>query len=124
MRGSAEIRNLPTNSQAADYSANHMKRKTEKLVSYTLDTLPQLTEADIAHLKRLAAMPDSEIDLSDIPELPAEAWKNAVRRLFYRPVKQQITARIDSDVLHWLKSQGKGYQSRMNEVLRREMMKR
>jgi uncharacterized protein (DUF4415 family) len=38
------------------------------------------------------------------------------------PVKQQITARLDSDVLHWLKSQGKGYQSRMNEILRKEML--
>jgi uncharacterized protein (DUF4415 family) len=95
-----------------------------KMVSYTLDTLPPLTEADRRQLRKIAAMPDSEIDTSDIPELTEEQWKNAVRGRFYRPVKQQITARIDSDVLHWLKSQGKGYQSRMNEILRREMMKR
>ena len=95
-----------------------------KMVSYTLETLPPLTEAQIANLKRLAEMPDSEIDTSDIPELTDEQWKNAVRGRFYRPVKQQITARLDSDVLHWLKSQGKGYQSRMNEILRREMLKR
>ena len=95
-----------------------------KMVRYTLATLPPLTEEEIASLKRLAEMPDSEIDTSDIPELTDEQWKNAKRRSFYRPVKQQITARLDSDVLHWLKSQGKGYQSRMNEILRREMMKR
>ena len=95
-----------------------------KMVSYTLETLPPLTEAQIANLKRLAEMPDSEIDTSDIPEPTDEQWKNAVRGRFYRPVKQQITARLDSDVLHWLKSQGKGYQSRMNEILRREMLKR
>ena len=40
----------------------------------------------------------------------------------YRPVKKQITARVDADVLAWLKSQGKGYQSRMNAILRREML--
>jgi uncharacterized protein (DUF4415 family) len=95
-----------------------------KMVSYTLDTLPPLTEADRRQLRKIAEMPDSEIDTSDIPELTEEQWKNAVRGRFYRPVKQQITARLDSDVLHWLKSQGKGYQSRMNEILRREMMKR
>jgi uncharacterized protein (DUF4415 family) len=95
-----------------------------KIVSYTLDTLPPLTEADRRQLRKIAEMPDSEIDTSDIPELTDEQWKNAVRGRFYRPVKQQITARLDSDVLHWLKSQGKGYQSRMNDILRREMMKR
>ena len=41
---------------------------------------------------------------------------------FTAPVKQQITARLDSDVLHWRKSQGEGYQSRMNEILRKEML--
>ena len=47
-----------------------------------------------------------------------------MRGRFYRPRKQQITARLDGDVLHRLKSQGKGYQSRVNEILRREMLKR
>jgi uncharacterized protein (DUF4415 family) len=93
-----------------------------KIVRYTLDSLPPLTEAQIENLKRLAARPDSEIDTSDIPELPPEAWKNAKRGLFYRPVKRQITARVDADVLEWLKSQGKGYQSRINAILRREML--
>ena len=40
----------------------------------------------------------------------------------YRPIKKQITARVDADVLAWLKSQGKGYQSRINAILRREML--
>jgi uncharacterized protein (DUF4415 family) len=93
-----------------------------KMVSYTLDTLPELTEADHARMKALAALPDSEIDLSDAPELTDEQWKNAVRGNFYRPVKRQITARVDADVLEWLKSQGKGYQSRINAILRREML--
>ena len=95
--------------------------KTKK-ISYTLETLPPLTEAQRANLKALAARPDSEIDTSDIPELTDEQWKNAKRGHFYRPVKRQITARVDADVLEWLKAQGKGYQSRINAILRREML--
>jgi uncharacterized protein (DUF4415 family) len=93
-----------------------------KMVSYTLETLPPLTEAQRANLKALAARPDSEIDLSDAPEMTDEEWKNAERGHFYRPVKRQITARVDADVLEWLKAQGKGYQSRINAILRREML--
>jgi len=58
------------------------------MVSYTPETLPPLTEAQIANLKRLAALPDSEIDTSDIPELTAEQWRHAVRGRFYRQVKR------------------------------------
>jgi uncharacterized protein (DUF4415 family) len=93
-----------------------------KMVSYTPETLPRLTKADRAKLKALAARPDSEIDTSDIPEMTDEQWKHARRGHFYRPRKQQITARVDADVLNWLKSQGKGYQSRINTILRREML--
>jgi uncharacterized protein (DUF4415 family) len=96
-----------------------MKKKS---VSYSLDTLPPLTDAQRADLEILARQPDSEIDLSDIPELTEEQWNIAVRRNIYRPVKHQITARIDADVLDWLKSQGRGYQSRINAILRREML--
>ena len=93
-----------------------------KIVSYTLDTLPPMTEERLAKLEALAARPDSEIDFSDIPELTEEQWKTAVRGNFYRPVKRQITARGDADVLEGLKAQGKGYQSRINAILRREML--
>ncbi len=96
-----------------------MKTKT---VSYTLDTLPPLSEAQEANLKALAARPESEIDFSDIPPVTEEQWKHARRGEFYRPVKRQITARVDADVLEWLKGQGKGYQSRINAILRREML--
>ena len=93
-----------------------------KMVSYTLETLPPMTEARRAKLRTLGLRPDSEIDFSDIPEMTDEEWKNAERGNFYRPVKRQITARVDADVLDWLKSQGKGYQSRINDILRREML--
>ena len=93
-----------------------------KRVSYTLDTLPPLTDKQRDNLKALAERPDSEIDTSDISASSDEPLANAVRGRFYRPVKQQITARVDADVLDWLKSQGKGYQGRMNAILRREML--
>ena len=93
-----------------------------KMVSYTLETLPPMTETRRAKLRALAARSDSEIDLTDIPEMTDEQWKNAERGHFYRPVKRQITARVDADVLAWLKAQGKGYQSRINAILRREML--
>ena len=94
----------------------------KKIVSYYLDSLPPLTEAQKANLKALAARPESEIDYSDIPAVIKERWKHARRGEFYRPVKRQITARLDADVLDWLKGQGKGYQSRINAILRREML--
>jgi uncharacterized protein (DUF4415 family) len=87
-----------------------------------LDNLPPLTDADRAQLKKLADMPDSEIDFSDIPELTEEFWKNAVRGRFYKPTKQATTVRFDTDVLAWLKAQGKGYQTRMNAILREAML--
>lgn len=96
-----------------------MKKKT---VSYTLETLPPLTRAQQARLRSLATRPESEINLNDDPEMTAEEWKRAERGNFYRPVKRQITARVDADVLDWLKSYGKGYQSRLNAILRREML--
>ena len=97
---------------------------SKPMVKYELDLSdpPALTAAQKEELKALAAMPDSEIDLSDIPELDESFWKNAVRNPFYRPTKTSTTVRIDSDVLAWLRSQGKGYQSRINAILRREML--
>ncbi len=96
-----------------------------KMVSFTLDLdgpRPPLTEAQKKRFDVLRNMPDSEIDSSDIPPLDEKFWKNAVRNPFYKPTKTSTTVRIDSDVLHWLRAQGKGYQSRINAILRREML--
>ena len=93
-----------------------------EMVSYTWETLPRPTEEEIERMKRLADDPDFKVDTSDIPEWTEAQWKNAVRGDLYRPVKRQITARVDADVLDWLKAQGKGYQSRINAILRREML--
>lgn len=83
----------------------------------------QLSDKQIAMLKALADKPDEDIDLSDIPESGDDAWKNAVPGEFFRPIKKQITVRIDADVLAWLKSSGNGYQTRLNQVLREAMEK-
>jgi uncharacterized protein (DUF4415 family) len=83
---------------------------------------PALTKAQRAEIKALRAKPESAIDYSEIPPLTDAFWKNAVRNPFYRPKKTSTTVRIDSDVLLWLRSRGKGYQSRINAILRREML--
>ncbi|MEO0566880.1 MAG: BrnA antitoxin family protein [Pseudomonadota bacterium] len=93
-----------------------------KKVEHTLDTLPPLTEAQKADLKRLAALPDAEIDTTDIPELTDAQLAEMKRPEHFRPIKKQITARLDADVLAWLKAGGKGYQSRMNAILRKAML--
>jgi uncharacterized protein (DUF4415 family) len=97
---------------------------SKKLVKHTIDlTNPQsLSKKQKAELATVAARPDSEIDYSDIPPLSEEFWKNAVRGKYYKPVKKSTTVRIDSDVLAWLRAQGKGYQSRINAILRRKML--
>ena len=82
----------------------------------------RLTEKDKRELAKLAALPDSDIDYSDIPPLTEKFWKNAIRNPLYRPRKQQVTLRIDADVLAWLRRQGKGYQSRLNALLRNAMI--
>jgi uncharacterized protein (DUF4415 family) len=82
----------------------------------------KLTPESKRKLAELAERPDSEIDFSDIPPLPESFWKNAVRNPFYRPVKQQLTVRLDADVVAWLRRKGRGYQTRLNQVLRKAML--
>jgi uncharacterized protein (DUF4415 family) len=50
-------------------------------------------------------------------------WAKAARNPFYRPTKTAMSLRIDSDVLAWLKSQGRGYQTRLNAILRAAMLR-
>jgi uncharacterized protein (DUF4415 family) len=81
-----------------------------------------LTAKQKRELAALAALPDSQIDTSDIPELPLIVWKDAVRGRFYRPLKQAVSLRLDADVVAWLKKAGKGYQTRANRILRQRML--
>jgi uncharacterized protein (DUF4415 family) len=57
----------------------------------------------------------------DAPQLPPDYWANAVIGKYYRPLKTQISLRIDNEVLDWLKSKGHGHLSRINEILRERM---
>ncbi len=88
-----------------------------------LDNPSPLTAQQHDELKALANMPDESIDYSDIPPLTDAFWKNAIKNPFYKPTKTSTTVRVDSDVLAWLKSQGKGYQTRINAILREEMIR-
>ncbi len=82
-----------------------------------------MTPARRRKLAELAARPDSEIDYSDIPALPDTFWQNAVRNPFYRPLKRQLTIRLDADVYAWLRRERRGYQTRLNAVLRDAMLR-
>ena len=94
----------------------------KKTVRKTLADNPMAAAAK-RKLAKLAKRSDREIDLSDIPELSDKFWQKAVRNPFYRPVKKQLTLRLDADVIAWLRQQGNGYQSRANALLRDAMLK-
>ena len=81
-----------------------------------------LTElpADIqAQMRALEALPDDQVDITDAPEI--RDWSDARRGVFYRPVQQQITLRLDADIIAWFKARapnGRGYQTDINGALR------
>jgi uncharacterized protein (DUF4415 family) len=92
-------------------------RQERRLSANALFTTP-VTDKQRRELWRLAARPDSQIDFSDAPEGSPRA--SDVGR-FYRPIKQLVSLRVDTDVLAWFRGRGKKYQTYMNEVLLREM---
>jgi uncharacterized protein (DUF4415 family) len=67
-------------------------------------------------LARIDLMRDADIDYSDIPRLDKTFLKKAMTA--WPPAKKQLTIRLDADVLDWLKRHGKGYQTRINRILR------
>lgn len=73
-------------------------------------------DRDQTDWKRLDAMTDDDINCSDIDELDAEFFKNA--EVVMPPEKKHVSIRLDADMLEWMKAQGKGYQSRINAILR------
>lgn len=83
---------------------------------------PTLTKS-LTDWERLDALTDEEIDFSDSPEITPEMFATAVvkRGLELRPTKEQVTLRIDSDVLAWFRQQGRGYQTNINALLRAYM---
>lgn len=85
---------------------------------------PERPDPDmLAQLRAVADMPDEAIDLTD-PDAPEVLdWAGSVRGKFYRPVKTLKSLRVDSDVLAYFQSQGPGYQTRINQILRDEMLR-
>lgn len=78
-----------------------------------------LAAAQAAELAALAALPEAKIDTRDIPQ--QLDWSGARRGVFYRPVKRQLTLRLDADLIAWFKDRapgGEGYQTRINRALR------
>jgi uncharacterized protein (DUF4415 family) len=98
------------------------KASMAKMVTVEHTRGKPLTAKQQRELASLAALPDDQIDTTDLPELPPGAWKNTARGLFYRPFKQAVSLRLDSDIVAWLKKQGRGYQTRANRILRERML--
>jgi uncharacterized protein (DUF4415 family) len=90
------------------------------MVSYTPETMPPVSQEE---WDRLAAIKDEDIDYSDIPPLDTLSLrpKPLVDRGMYKPVKVALTCRLDADIVAWLKQGGKGYQTRLNAILRQVM---
>ena len=96
-----------------------MKMKKEPTINFVLDDNhpAPLTDEQQKSLATLAAMSDEQIDYSDLPPL-----EGSILGKMYRPRKKQLTLRIDMDVIAWQKSKGKGYQGRINRILRQAML--
>jgi uncharacterized protein (DUF4415 family) len=95
--------------------------REKQIQASALFTSP-LSDRQRNELEWLAQLPDSEIDYSDAPSMTSVPARVQVGR-FYRPIKHQISLRVDADVLAWFRSRGRKYQTYINEVLRREMQK-
>ena len=77
-----------------------------------------------AQIRELEALPDDQIDTTDAPEILD--WSDARRGVFYRPVKQQITLRLDADIVAWFRAHardGRGYQTDINGALREHVQR-
>ena len=84
----------------------------------------ELTVDHLADLQALEELPDDQIDTTDISEILD--WSGARRGVFYRPVKQQISLRLDADVISWFKAHaqgGRGYQTDINRALREHVVR-
>ena len=79
----------------------------------------KLTAAQKKDIAAAAAKTDATIDFSEMPEV--RDWTGAEIGRFYRAPKRSVTMRLDSDVLEWLKSYGRGYQTKANGLLRHAM---
>ena len=83
---------------------------------------PTITQSE-TNWERVRNMKDEDIDFSDIPRITPEMFANAVIRKNFKPItrKSQLTLRIDQDVIEFFKAQGRGYQTKINQLLRAYM---
>jgi uncharacterized protein (DUF4415 family) len=89
------------------------------------DNSESMTAEQKAELKALAMLPDDKIDTREMPE--QRDWSGARRGLFFRPIKRQLTLRLDADVIEWFKTHaenGEGYQTNINSALREYVSQR
>jgi uncharacterized protein (DUF4415 family) len=89
------------------------------------ETSKSLTPAQQAELDALAAMPEDQINTAALPE--QRDWSGARRGLFFRPIKKQLTLRLDAIVIEWFKihaPEGEGYQTSINSALREYIAQR
>ncbi len=80
----------------------------------------KLTKEQKRDIRAIAAKRDEDIDFSDAPAV--FEWSGAEIGKFYRPTKKPVTMRLDSDVIAWLKADGRGYQTKANWLLRHAML--
>jgi uncharacterized protein (DUF4415 family) len=103
-----------------------MKRRSYIMgtVSFTPKTMPQVSQEE---WDRAASVKEEDIDYSDIPEIKDLSGLRLVKPSppiddkMYKPLKVTLTCRLDSDIVAWLKKGGRGYQTRLNAILRRVM---
>lgn len=96
----------------------HTTNESSKTVKFSLDTT-QIARMDDATRQRMAALADSDIDFSDMPDsAPHQSWVKAASMNIGIRNKKSVTIRLDADVLDFFKSTGAGYQKRINAVLR------
>jgi uncharacterized protein (DUF4415 family) len=84
-----------------------------------------LSQHEIDLMEKFMSNPDRKINLKDIPEIAENTFANRSGILslgLFKPYKQQITLRLDSDILAWARRDGAGYQSRINGALRKAML--
>ncbi len=89
------------------------KEKSMKMKDFNL------TDKEKHELDYLSQLEDDQINVEDIPEMLD--WSGAQRGVFYKPVKQQITLRLDADIIHWFRARmrgRRGYQTDINQALR------
>ena len=82
--------------------------------------MKKLTKEQKRDIQAIAEKGDEDIDFSDTPAV--FDWSEAEIGKFYRPTKEPVTMRLDSDVIAWLKADGRGYQTKANWLLRHAML--